>query len=212
MKSLPCSCSLTVLVVVLSLGVIKTSHAQENNETTNIPIRTQRSQKRGLIMNKQIIQSSAEHFRNDASWFYNYMQAPLNWQGDWADANGIEFVPMIPQPWLNHVNGTKKCVFPSMDDPTVSYNGWNKLDLCTTQGTIDTLAHAKAERSSNARGGGVGMHYLMGFNEMYNNPPPVGKDITPQEAAYYWRIFIQPAAVANGLKLVSPTVGKTKKP
>ena len=35
--------------------------------------------------------------------------------------------------------------------------------------------------------------------------------LSPKEAAYYWSIFIQPAAVANGLELVSPTVGTSKK-
>jgi hypothetical protein len=28
---------------------------------------------------------------------------------------------------------------------------------------------------------------------MYNNPPPNGNDLTPQEAALYWRRFVQPA-------------------
>lgn len=165
------------------------------------------SQKRGLIMNKQVVQSSADFFSNHASWFYNYMQSPLDWQGDWADAHDIEFVPMIPQPWLNHENGTKKCVFHSFSDPSLPWNNWKKLNICTLENVIDTLAKAKADRSKSR----VGIKYLIGFNEMYNNPPPIGKDLKPEEAAYYWRIYVQPAAVANELDLVSPTVGKTKK-
>ena len=54
------------------------------------------------------------------------------------------------------------------------------------------------------RSNGVEIKILMGFNEMYNNPPPV--DLTPQEAALYWRRFVQPAAIATGLELVSPTL------
>ena len=183
----------------------------QSNATSSLSSSQQRrvrgaSQKRGLIMNKQIVQSSANHFKNHASWFYNYMQSPLFWQGDWADQNDVEFVPMIPQPWLNHENGTKQCVFHSYSDPSLPWNGWKKLSLCTLQDVIATLAKAKADRLQSR----VGIKYLMGFNEMYNNPPPAGKDLTPKEAAYYWRVYVQPAAVANNLDLVSPTLNKTK--
>ena len=118
---------------------------------------------------------------------------------------------MISQPLLKHQdNGTISCAFPKLNDPMkpLEYleeeNG--PLNVCTTQDVIDALNKTKANRSnSNAP-----VKYLMGFNEMYNDPVSKdGNDLKPREAAYYWRKYIQPAAEANKLDLVSPTVGGT---
>ena len=164
---------------------------------------TRKNNKRGLIINKKLIQTSVEHYNDHASWFYNYLQTPYGWQEEWADKHNIEFVPMIPKARLNHENGTIKCVFHSIEDPTLPFDGWTKFDICTVQDAIDVLANS-------IKNHGVEIKYLMGFNEMYNNPRPKGKDLTPFQAAYFWRVYVQPAAIANGLELVSPTVGGQK--
>jgi hypothetical protein len=156
---------------------------------------TGRSIKKGLIISLQVdSQNAVDHFNGSVSWFYNYKHTPIGWQSTWADDNDIEFVPMIPGPWLWNESGKgKKCFFDEGKSP-----------LCTLTDVIDVLQDAKTTRSN-----GVEIKRLMGFNEMYNNPPPV--DLTPQEAALYWRRLVQPAAIATGLELVSPTLNaKTK--
>ena len=45
----------------------------------------------------------------------------------------------------------------------------------------------------------------MGFNEMYTDPG--GRVLTPFEEADYWVLYVQPAAFAAGLELVSPKSG-----
>jgi len=126
------------------------------------------------------------------NWFYNFKQTALGWQGDWADDNDIEYVPMIPQPWLWTEDGLKKsCSFNETE---------TAIPVCTLQNVIEVLQSAIDGRSN-----GVPVKSLIGFNEMYNNPPPKGNDLTPYESALYWGKFVQPAATAVGLDLVSPT-------
>jgi hypothetical protein len=135
------------------------------------------------------IDKSAENFNGDVSWFYNYKQTPVLWQGDWADKNQVEFVPMIPQPWLwddDDKNSGKRCFFDK-----------DEGKLCTLGDVIDVLTNAKEARKD-----GVPITSLMGFNEMYNNPD----DLTPAESALYWGMFVQPAAIATELSLISPTL------
>ncbi|KAL9185522.1 hypothetical protein ACHAXT_003299 [Thalassiosira profunda] len=148
------------------------------------------SAKRGLIIGGQAVQSSAEHFNDSISWFYNYKQAPVTgWQADWARQNNVEFVPMFSKDWLNNPDGSKRCKFvDTVNAP------------CTTQDAIDVIGETIATSS-------LTIKYVMGFNEMYNNGPP--EDMTPAEAALYWARFVQPAAQAHGLGTVSPTLNKT---
>jgi hypothetical protein len=100
---------------------------------------------------------------------------------------------MIPKPWLWDESGIykMKCFFDEK---------WGS-PLCKLNDVIDVLQNAKDMRSN-----GVEIKRLMGFNEMYNNPPPDGNDLTSQEAALYWRRLVQPAAIATGLDLISPTL------
>lgn len=98
---------------------------------------------------------------------------------------------MIPKPYVNYNDGSIRCYFESSKSPT-----------CTLEDVINVLTEAKEARTTPVQ-------YLMGFNEMYNNLPP--EDLTPQKAAEYWRTFVQPAAVAVGLKLVSPTTKANEK-
>jgi len=58
------------------------------------------------------------------------------------------------------------------------------------------------------RSNGIEIKILIALNELYNNPTPI--DLTPQEAALYWRRLVQPAANATGLELVSPTLNAKK--
>ena len=147
-------------------------------------------EKKGIIINAgSVCRKSVEHFNDVVSWFYNYRLTPDGWHGDWAVQNDIEFVPMISNPWLMSANSTwgdRKCYFAEESTQT----------LCELQDVIDVINVAKST--------GVKMEKLMGFNEMYNNPPP--EDLTPQLAASYWGKYVQPAAIATNLVLVSPTV------
>ena len=110
-------------------------------------------------------------------------------EGRWADKNGIEFVPMIAKKYLKNQDRSLKCYF---DDSNP------KFPLCTRQDAIDTIRTSIDERRN-----GICQRYLIGFNEQYNDAPPI--DLTPYEAALYWGRYVEPAAVANGLILVSPT-------
>jgi hypothetical protein len=159
---------------------------------------TGRSRKKGLIIGFQSSQHAVNHFNGSVSWFYNYQHTPFDWQGTWADDNDVEFIPMIPGPWLWDESGkfNKKCFFDEK---------WGS-PLCTLKDVTDVLQDAKDMRIN-----GVEIKRLMGFNEMYNNPPPVGNDLTPKEAALYWRRLVQPAAIATGLELVSPTLNTSNK-
>jgi len=152
------------------------------------------SMKKGLIISPLIESREAvEHYNGSVNWFYNYKQLPIGWQGDWADDNGVEFVPMIAQPWLWSENGAdKKCSFSESQ---------TKVPVCSLQNVTEVLQSAIDQRSN-----GVPVKSVMGFNEMYNDPPPDGKDLTPKDAALYWGKFVQPAANATGLELISPTL------
>jgi len=151
---------------------------------------TGRSRKKGLIISLQVeSQNAVDHFNGSVSWFYNFKHT-FDWQGTWADDNDVDFVPMISGPWLWDESSKGKKYF--FDEK------WGS-PLCTIEDVIDVLQDAKDMRSN-----GVEIKRLMGFNEMYNNPPPV--DLTPQEAALYWRTLVQPAAIATELELVSPTL------
>ena len=149
------------------------------------PTTTTPSQKRGLIIGGQAVNASAEHFNDHVSWFYNYKQHPLGWQTSWAVQNGIEFVPMFSKDWLNNPDGSIRCRFDDTTSP------------CSTDDAIAVITETLSVS-------GLKVEYLMGFNEMYNNPPPV--DMTPLEAAQHWTQYVQPAGVYHNLKLVSPTL------
>eukprot|EP00554_Chaetoceros_debilis_P004470 CAMPEP_0194095850 /NCGR_PEP_ID=MMETSP0149-20130528/57038_1 /TAXON_ID=122233 /ORGANISM="Chaetoceros debilis, Strain MM31A-1" /LENGTH=781 /DNA_ID=CAMNT_0038781811 /DNA_START=53 /DNA_END=2398 /DNA_ORIENTATION=+ len=167
---------------------INTIRASINDRTNNGPP-VANSSKRGLIIGGFESERNVNHFKDSVSWFYNYSQRTRPWEGQWADANGIEFVPMIAKDYLRKTDQlmTPLCFFNSTQ-PT-----------CSKQDAINTIRASINDRTNN----GVAPRYLMGFNEMYNNPPPI--DLTPAEAAIFWGKYVQPAAVANGLILVSPT-------
>jgi len=71
------------------------------------------SRKKGLIIGLQVeSQDAVDHFNGSVSWFYNFKHTPIDWQGTWADDNDVEFVPMIPGPWLWDESGKgEKCFF-----------------------------------------------------------------------------------------------------
>jgi len=159
------------------------------NDKCDCTVERVEQKKKGIIINEQILRKSVEHFNDVVSWFYNYKVSPDGWQGDWAIQNDIEFVPMVSKPWLWSANSTwedRKCYFTEETTPM----------SCDVQDVIDGINVAK--------GTGVKMETLMGFNEMYNNPPP--EDLTPQLAASYWGKYVQPAAIATNLELISPTL------
>ena len=151
--------------------------------------------KRGLILGEAVIPASLQQFGHSVSWFYNYKQTPHQWQGDWADTNGVEFVPMISKPWVNNVDGSIKCYFENYRHKEIP-----DIPECSQSDVVDIIVSSKL-----ARHNGIIPRYLMGFNEMYTDPG--GRDLTPSEAADYWALYVQPAALAAGLELVSPTTG-----
>lgn len=157
------------------------------------------SNKRGLIIGSDTSESNLKLFnRSSISWFYNYRQIPSEIQNKWADANGVEFVPMIPKPYLNHEDGESVlCYFDAKR---------GNVPKCSRD---DAVALIKKSVDDHVK---VKAKYLLGFNEMYNNPLPEGNDIDPKKAAYYWGKYIQPAAVASRLQLVSPSTGILSKP
>mmetsp|Transcript_9528 Transcript_9528/g.14283 ORF Transcript_9528/g.14283 Transcript_9528/m.14283 type:complete len:632 (-) Transcript_9528:110-2005(-) len=148
--------------------------------------------KQGLILGLHEREASVDHFKDSASWFYNYGQRASKWQGEWADAHGIEYVPMITKGYLTRPESWRdiSCYFNST---------W---PTCTQQDVIDTIRTSIGERA-------IAPKFLIGFNEMYNNPPPI--DLTPEVAAFYWGKYVQPAAIANKLILVSPTTAHSQK-
>lgn len=152
--------------------------------------------KSGLIIGGKAVEASAEHFSSTVSWFYNYKQAPLGWQGAWAESNNIEFVPMFSKDWLNNPDGSIFCRFNS-----TKYN--DGLPECTTQDAIDVIGNTVSSSTN------VVPKYILGFNEMYNNDPP--EDMTPEEAAFYWAKYVEPAADSSNLILVSPTLNAKDK-
>mmetsp|Transcript_18832 Transcript_18832/g.27902 ORF Transcript_18832/g.27902 Transcript_18832/m.27902 type:complete len:97 (+) Transcript_18832:487-777(+) len=55
------------------------------------------------------------------------------------------------------------------------------------------------------------METLMGFDEMYSDPPP--EDLASRLAATYWGKKMQPAAIAtSNLVLISPTLNDKNTP
>uniref|UniRef100_A0A7S3VFA0 Asl1-like glycosyl hydrolase catalytic domain-containing protein n=1 Tax=Chaetoceros debilis TaxID=122233 RepID=A0A7S3VFA0_9STRA len=164
-----------------------------SNDTPVQPPPVANSSKRGLIIGMRESERNVNHFKDSVSWFYNYSQWPSHWEGKWADANGIEFVPTIHKAYLTNRDLSPWCFFNSTQ-PT-----------CSKQDAINTIRASINDRTNN----GVAPRYLMGFNEMYNDPPPI--DLTPAEAAIFWGKYVQPAAVANGLILVSPTTSNKDK-
>lgn len=153
--------------------------------------------KRGLITNDQTNSIARNHFLHSVSWTYNFDIFLKEEEGaSWFDLHGIEYVPMIAKPWI--LNGKKpKCVFRKGIYPKDDVD----YPLCTTQQVIDDVAKSKAERKN-----GAPVRFLIGFNELYKEP----FTLQGWETAYFWSVYVQPAAVANNLTLVSPTLNANK--
>jgi hypothetical protein len=125
------------------------------------------------------------------SWFYNYELAPTDWQVEWANANGIEFVPMVARDIIRRRDGGRCCFEPG--SPSSRCDAGEPT--CTLDEVSDLLRTTKARMTTTP------VTYLLGYNEPYNNDD----DLQPPEAVKYWRKFVQPAAEDAGLTLVSPT-------
>jgi hypothetical protein len=98
--------------------------------------------KKGVIINPKVDIASMEHFADSISWFYNYKSEPVNWEGAWADLNGVEHVPMITGNWLVHPGSIeKKCYFE--DYGKLPTHRDKSLPICTTQDAIDAILEAK---------------------------------------------------------------------
>lgn len=150
------------------------------------------NEKRGLIINRHVDESAVIPFSSSISWFYNYRQEPMDWEGQWADRYGIEFIPMMSNKYLYNAYGDKFCSFETHGKIQAD----TRYPVCSTQDAIDIIRTARINRKN-----GIPLRYLMGFNEMYNND----HDFSPEEAAFYWSKYVQPAAAANGLKLIGTT-------
>ena len=111
----------------------------------------------------------------------------------WLLQNNVEFVPHlahhhVPLPWGG------ACDFSS--DPEGA-----GVPLCTDAMLDKAVAFAKGQ--------GLAIHHLMGWNEAYDkgNAKATKKYIEPVTAATYWRTHVQGLAARNNLTLVSPTTG-----
>eukprot|EP01043_Picozoa_sp_COSAG02_P062047 COSAG02_NODE_8469_length_2562_cov_1.366220_3_plen_292_part_00 len=115
----------------------------------------------------------------------------------WLVDNQVEFVPHlahhhVPLPWGG------ACDF---------FSGPNGagVPLCTDAMLDRAIAFAKGQ--------GLAIRHLMGWNEAYDegNDKATKKYIQPAVAATYWRTHVQGMAARNNLTLVSPTTGVEKK-
>ncbi|GFH49990.1 hypothetical protein CTEN210_06468 [Chaetoceros tenuissimus] len=157
--------------------------------------------KKGLLMNKNAAKKGASHFGGFISWYANYKQEPYEgtFHREFIDQHGIEFVPMFAQNWLDHPDGTKRCFYEDYDVNGYVLQRNDDFPVCTQQDAITILQESKAKSSPNS----IPMTYVMGWNEQYINP---STKMTPKHMAYYYAKYLQPAAKASGLKIVSPTL------
>ena len=157
--------------------------------------------KKGLLMNKNVAETGAGHFGGFVSWYTNYKQEPYEgtFHREFIDRHGIEYVPMFSQNWLDHPDGTKRCFYEDYDVNGYVLQRNEDFPVCTQQDAITILQESKARSSPNS----IPMMYVMGWNEQYIKP---STKMTPQHMAYYYGKYLQPAAKASGLKIVSPTL------
>ena len=199
----PSNVSVLIFILAITLQALHSAAASSNDTTvtsSNSNISTTRSTKRGLIIGRSVTRSMlGENFNDGAvSWFYNYGHRLKEWELEWADSNNVEYVPMISKAELKDTDGEALCIFGNITRLSALKRTARRRRFCKLQVVIKELQSTIA-----ARANGIPVRYLMGFNEMYNNGPPI--DLTPEEAADYWRFYVQPAAIATNLTLVSPT-------
>jgi len=126
----------------------------------------------------------------------------------------VEFVPMVgwrhfwlnppgytPSPKCAGTFGKCSCYMTNPALAPANAPGQEEGDIRCEVGDLVALL----EQTMTGMYGKARPKYLMGFNEPEDTHFK-HKNISPEEAVYYWRTFLQPAAKQLGLALVTPTV------
>lgn len=156
-----------------------------------------------------------------AKWYYNYEPSLPAEMKKYLNTEQVEFVPMVGWRhfWLNPpgyeenskcAGKTNKCdcymnnldLTPETGKPPDNAEGNDSKIKCDVGGGD---LEAILKQTMNGLTGKAKPKYLMGFNEPEDTHFK-HKNISPQEAVYYWRYFLQPVAKKLGLKLITPTV------
>merc|ERR1712216_758511 len=185
--------------------------------------------------NSRISSAILDQFKDSSDWFWTYGLKPSEVSLEWGKESDKEFVPLVNLKNILSVEYEKgkskkaknkrkeqqqkeQCVFCAKcsndNDDCAEYSsvGCGNSPMCAVGGKniTDVLKQVK--------GTGIRMNYLMGYNEPYatheEDSAYAGKgdkSVDPREAALWWRLWVQPAAKAAGLKLVSPTTGISAK-
>lgn len=129
------------------------------------------------------------------NWNFQYQITNGNLDPEYANANGVELVPMLSQSSAQLTDGS----WCSLRSPATDvHNGEKVTNMCTPEMISATLADTQAKLTTP-------MQYLMGPNEAYV-PPKQGasskknqKYIATDTLVDMHRTIIQPAAQASGL-------------
>ena len=127
------------------------------------------------------------------SWMYNYFHWLTNDDHiEWANEQGIEFVPMLDQNKVK-LRGWDKCWLTGYD----KYG--NEKEKCDKDRIQEELAETISQLVTPTR-------YLIGLNEPFDkNDDLPDKWVVAEDAAKLWGEYWMPIAKELGLKLVSST-------
>ena len=173
--------------------------------------RTPLHPKKGLISLPEFTPAMLAKFNSTVSWFYNYRLRPSHAELEWANANGIEFVPMLYQEAVLlgdadvEAQQRPRC-FLTAEALAVRTQALDPVPFAVAG--VCEVSHLLSELQALRDELAVAPRYLMTANEPYPgedapNPPryiPVRRYVTA------WRNLIQPAAAAANLSLLSPSI------
>eukprot|EP00908_Phaeocystis_cordata_P026528 Transcript_9008.p1 GENE.Transcript_9008~~Transcript_9008.p1 ORF type:complete len:486 (+),score=48.86 Transcript_9008:1471-2928(+) len=173
-----------------------------------------RYSKKGLISLPEFTPAMLAQFNDSVSWFYNYRLRPSRTELEWANANGIEFVPMLYQEAVllgdadydaEHEQ-RPRCFLTA--EALAARTQAIKQPLPFTVAGVCELSHLLGELQALRDELAIAPRYLITANEPYpGRDAPTGTRYIPvQRYVEAWRKLIQPAAAAAGLSLLSPSV------
>lgn len=184
-----------------------------------------RIRKMGLVPGPSLVPVSAMewftpgsphlHKNDGAKWFYTYNIVPTDEQIEFSNKNKVEFVPMAasrthnmmrhkPSDWGPACEGDWCPGYTVADEDLTPASApgmklaWQEPSRLTVDQFIDVM-------KSGISGLDIKPRFLMGFNEP-EDYHYAHKNFTGEEAAYIWGKYMQPAAEALNLSLVTPTV------
>lgn len=154
------------------------------------------ARKMGMNVNSGVNQHVLDQFTDVSSWFWAYSLEPENEEAEeWAASTGKEFVGLI----------NLKGPLPDSMDQCYFHDGTCSASM---------LAQAMNNTKQRLMEKNIKFEYVMGYNEPYASSTKESyhgrkglKSVNGSQGAEWWRLYIQPAAVSAGLKLVSPTTG-----